>query len=892
VAKSVSDDGEHLTNLSVSMDSTTIRRIFLEFFEERGHTVRPSASLIPIDPTLLLTNAGMVPFKPYFLGDEPAPYSRATTVQKSVRTIDIDIIGTTVRHMSFFEMMGNFSFGDYFKREAMEWAYKLLTSGYGLDPDRLWFTAYEDDDEAARLWVEHVGVPADRVQRGGKDNFWQMGVAGPCGPCAEIFYDRGAEYGEDGGPIGGGEERFIEIWNLVFMQNIQDVPYHVVGELPRKNIDTGMGLERLAMILQGAESAFEVDTVRPVRHAASAFTGVTYGDDPMTDVSLRILADHGRTMTFLIGDKVMPSNDGRGYILRRIIRRAVRHAWQLGGEGLITPMLVAATVKSMGEWYPEIAQRASLITDVVSREEERFRRTLESGHQLLDTELDGLSTGSMLSGEIAFKLHDTYGFPIELTKEIAAERGLDVDQAGFDEAMAGQRARAKKNWKGGDEAARGEFYRRIFDEVGPTDFIGYQHDLGTGRVLAIVRDGEAVERADHGQEIEVFLDRTPFYAESGGQIADTGSISTDTGTLAVHDVRHALQGFHGHRAKVVSGSIQVGQDADLQIDVPRRDRIRKSHTGTHVLHHSLRDVLGEHAHQAGSLVESGRLRFDFSHFQAMADEEVAEVERLTNERLIANGNVTTTVTTQEQAKDMGALAFFGDKYGEIVRVVKVGDFSVEFCGGTHTHTAGEVGPLIVMSEQSIGSNNRRIEALTGEAAYAHLVAVRSSLDEAGSMLRAPAAEVPARVRALLAKVDELESEIDGIRSQQRSALAAELSASAAERGDAKYVVAAVGELPPEQLRQLATAVRDRIGRGVVVLGAHNSGKGALVAAVSKDLVAAGVSAADLISGAARELGGGGSRDPELSQAGGPRGDRIEAAIDIVRTSVGSKLPGA
>jgi alanyl-tRNA synthetase len=878
------------------MDSIQIRQTFLDFFQQRGHTVRPSASLIPTDPTLLLTNAGMVPFKPYFLGDEEAPYPRAVSVQKSVRTIDIDIIGTTVRHMSFFEMLGNFSFGDYFKADAMQWAFQLLTEGYGLDPSRLWFTAFEDDDEAVGLWIDHVGVPADRVQRGGKDNFWQMGVPGPCGPCAEIFYDRGPEHGPDGGAIGGGEERFIEIWNLVFMQNVQDRPYHVIGDLPRKNIDTGMGLERLAMILQGAGSAFEVDTVAPVLQAGSVFTGIEYGDDERTDVSLRILADHGRTMAVLIGDGVVPSNDGRGYILRRIIRRAVRHAWQLTGGGsggrrndLVTPRLVEATIDSLGGWYTELTARSSFITDVVAREEERFRRTLESGHQLLDTELADLGPGSTLSGTVAFKLHDTYGFPIELTKEIAAERQLEVDESEFESEMEQQRARARKEWKGGDEAAREEFYRKVLEEVGLTTFTGYDHEAGAARILAIVRDGDQVENADHGQEIEVFLDRTPFYAESGGQVGDTGRIQSETGVLAIADTRHAVQGLHGHRAKVVSGAVMVGQDVTTQIDVPRRDRIRKSHTGTHVLHWSIREVLGSHASQAGSLVEAGRLRFDFSHFAALSDEEQVEVERIANRRLIENGQVTTQITSQEQAKEMGALAFFGDKYGSTVRVVKVGDFSAELCGGTHTHTAAEVGPLVVMGESSIGSNIRRIEALTGETAYEHLLDIRSTLDSAGSLLRAPARDVPQRVQALIDRVERLEDELDAVRAQRRSGLAQELAEGADEIGGHRLVVGMVGELPPDQLRQLALGVRDRIGRGVVILGSTSEGKGALVAAVSPELVQAGVAAGELLAEPARHLGGGGSRDPELSQAGGPKGEGVAAAVDLAREQAARAL---
>lgn len=869
------------------MDATSIRRTFLEFFAERGHTVRPSAPVIPNDPTLLLVNAGMVQFKPYFLGEEEPPYPRAVTVQKAIRTNDIDIIGTTARHMSFFEMLGNFSFGDYFKPDAMRWSHQLLTEGFGLDPNRLWYTAYEADDEAADLWHRHVGIPPDRIQRGGQDNFWQMGVPGPCGPSAEIFYDRGPEHGPDGGPIGGGEERFVEIWNLVFMQNVQDRPYHVVGELPRKNIDTGMGLERLAMVLQDVPSGFDIDTMRPVRDAAVAYTGVGYGSDAVSDVSLRILTDHGRTMSVLIADGVVPSNDGRGYVLRRLIRRAVRHAWQLGGTGLVTPGLVDATVAALGDWYTEIAERRDFILDVVSREEDRFRRTLESGHQLLDSELD--ESGSELPGSVAFKLHDTFGFPIELTREIAAERGTSVDEAGFTAEMDTQRRRAKQNWKGGDAAALGEFYRSVLDEAGPTEFLGYELEAVSGRVLALVVDGAQVEAAEAGSAVEVFLDRTPFYAESGGQVGDTGTVSTESGTIDVRDTQHAVQGFHGHRGTVRRGTIRVGQDADLVIDSPRRDRIRKSHTGTHVLHWALREVLGDHASQAGSLVESGRLRFDFSHFSGLSAEEADAVEARANRRLIENAHVHTEVTSQDRAKEMGALAFFGDKYGDVVRVVKVGEFSVEFCGGTHTSASGEVGPLVMLGESSIGSNIRRIEALTGEAAYAHLVEVRSHLDRAGSLLRAPAAEIPDRIKGLIDKVAGLEDELDAIRAQRRGALADELAGTAQVVGESRSVVAAVGELPPEQLRQLALGVRDRLGSGVVVLGSTSGTKGALIGAVSKDLVAGGISASDLIAAAARALGGGGSRDPELSQAGGPEGGRLTEAIDIARGEVGRAL---
>jgi alanyl-tRNA synthetase len=869
------------------LDSNQIRTAFTSFFEEKGHVARPSSSLIPVDPTLLLTNAGMVPFKPYFLGEEEPPFQRATTIQKVVRTIDIDIIGTTQRHLSFFEMLGNFSFGDYFKEDAIAWANEFVTERLDLDPERLWYTVFETDDEAADIWLNHV--PADRVQRRDeKDNFWQMGVPGPCGPSSEIFYDRGPEFGEGGGPAHGDEDRFVEIWNLVFMQNVQDEPYHVIGDLPAKSIDTGMGLDRVAAILQGVPSVFDIDTTKRVRDVAAAYTGLTYDQDEMHDVSLRILADHGRAVTFLIGDGVIPSNDGRGYVLRRLLRRAVRHAWQYGGEGLVFPGLVEATIDAMGDWYSEIREKRDFIAEVVAREEERFRHTLESGHQLLDAELS--DDQPTLTGATAFKLHDTFGFPIELTREIAAERGVEVDTAGFEAEMGEQRKRARAAWKGGDQAAAHDVYRSLLEVAGLTDFVGYDSDASQGQVLSIVADGESIERAVEGREVEVFLSRTPFYGESGGQVGDTGIIDTETGRGVVLDTQHAIQGLHGHRLRVQSGHISVGQTATATIDSPRRDATRTSHTGTHVLHWALRDVLGDHATQAGSLVEPGRLRFDFSHFSQPAPEEMAEVEAEANQRLLDNERVTTTVTTKDRAEEMGALAFFGDKYGDTVRVVQVGSFSTEFCGGTHTHTSAQVGPLLVTSESSIGSNLRRVEALTGLSAYQQLVDIRSSLDRTGRLLKVAPPDIPSRVEVLLERVGTLEAELDKIRSQRRGELAAELAAQAVKVGDHSLVVALAPGLDPNSLRQLALGVRDRLeGGAVIVVGAVHGEKGALVGLVTKDLVGAGVSAADIIGEAAGKLGGGGSRDPELAQAGGPHGDNIADALDVARVGAERRL---
>ncbi|MGD2102785.1 MAG: alanine--tRNA ligase, partial [Acidimicrobiia bacterium] len=664
-------------------------------------------------------------------------------------------------------------------------------------------------------------------------------------------------------------------------------PYHVVGDLPAKNIDTGMGLDRVAAVMQDAPTVFDIDTTREILRTAERYTRLEYGASERADVSLRILADHGRTVTFLIADGVVPSNDGRGYVLRRVLRRAVRHAWQYGGEGLVVPKLADTTIDVLCDAYPDLEEKRDFILDVVTREEERFRRTLDSGHQLLDTELED-SAG--LSGSTAFKLHDTFGFPIDLTKEIAAERGVEVDVAGFEHEMSLQRERARSAWKGAELAETADAHRLILDQHGLSDFVGYDWETSDGVLLAMVADGEVVDRADADRVVEVFLDKTPFYAEAGGQVGDTGVIETDTGQAVVLDTQHVIQGLHGHKARVTSGHLQTGQPVRSAIDSPRREAIRKSHTGTHVLHWAIRDVLGDHANQAGSLVDSGRLRFDFAHFAQVAPPELAEIEAEVNHRLVDNGRVTTTVTTKDEAQRMGALAFFGDKYGEVVRVVKVGDFSTEFCGGTHTSTAGQVGPLIVVSESSIGSNLRRVEALTGMAAYQRIVEVRKTLDETGSLLRSAPDEVPSRVVQLLEKIDGLESQIEAIASQRRGSIAEELAAHPERVGETSLVVADTGSLGGDELRQIALGVRDRLtGPAVVVVGSADGGKGALVSVVTKDLVDKGVSAGELIGEAARAMGGGGSRDPELAQAGGPDGSKLADALDRARTAAGQAL---
>ena len=871
------------------MHVNLIRRAFLDFFAERDHTVRPSASLIPTDPTLLLTNAGMVPFKPYFLGEEAPPWPRAVSIQKCARTVDIDIIGTTARHLTLFEMLGNFSFGDYFKDVAIRYAYDFITGPLGIDPELLWYTVYKTDDEAAEIWIDGIGVAPDRVQRGENDNFWQMGVPGPCGPASEIFIDRGPRYGEDGGPIGGGEDRFVELWNLVFMENIQDEPYHVVGDLPAKSIDTGTGLERLAMVLQNVDTLFEVDSVANVLQSAAATLGVRYGDSDVGDVSLRLLADHARASTLLIGDRVMPSNEGRGYVVRRLIRRAVRHAWQMGSESLIMPQLASVTSEVMADAYPDVAENLDFIIQVLEREEHQFRKTLATGTQLLDTALEEVGEGGQLSGSVAFKLHDTYGFPIHLTEEIVVERGSTVDIEGFTDEMESQRARAKSAWKGGESAAQFETYKQVLDTVGPTGFVGYEREDAAARVLAILRDGEQIERAEQGQMIEVFVDTSPFYAESGGQVGDVGVLEADTGLVEVTDTQAQVADLRGHRGTVVKGFIQVGQHVEARIDSPRRDRIRKSHTGTHVLHWALREVIGDHANQAGSLVEDGRLRFDFNHFAAVSPQQMSEIETLVNGKVVANSSVATVETTKDEAEEMGALAFFGDKYGEQVRVVRVGDYSVEFCGGTHVDAAGEIGPLLMTSESSIGSNLRRVEALTGMAAYRYAAEARDALSDVGRFLQVGADDVPARVRALADKADELQSALEVSAQRSHTAYATEFAASADRIGDVAYVVAELPASDADALRAVGTQIRDQLDSSVVVLGSNSGGKGALLGVVTSDLVGRGLSAADFVLTGAKLLGGGGSRDPELSQAGGPNGERIAEALAAIREAVASGL---
>ena len=854
------------------MDANQLRRAFTGFFVDRGHTPVPSSGLIPHHPRApLFTNAGMNQFLPYFLGEEAPPHPRATSVQKCVRIRgkddDIELIGRDNTHLSFFEMLGNFSFGDYFKEDAIPFAWELVTEVFGLDGDRLWITVHVDDDEAADIWRDAVGVPAERIQRMGADNFWEMGETGPCGPSSEIYQDKGAAYGREGGPLHGDEQRFIEFWNLVFMQYDRQADGTLVP-LPRRNIDTGAGLERVLSILQARDSIWDIDVLRPIIAGAEAVTGRRYGDDPVVDVALRILADHGRNMTFLINDGVFPSNEDRGYVLRRIIRRAVRQAFQMDVERLVTPALVAATIEVMSDAYPELARNHDFISGVVQREEERFRHTLRTGLVLLD---DLVASGARsISGPTAFHLHDTLGFPIELTREIARERDIEVDVAGFESEMEQQRRRARESATRAETAGTDtEAYRRLLDEFGPTEFVGYSEYESKARVLALSGD-------------RLFLDRTPFYAEGGGQVGDTGTITTDTGRAEVLDTTYALPGLIGHRVRVVEGALSPGQEATASIDAARREAIRRNHTGTHILHWALREVLGTHVKQAGSLVAPDRLRFDFSHYGPLAPEELARVETLANERVLANEPVRAYETTKEEAERIGAIAFFGDKYGEFVRVVEAGGRSVELCGGTHVGALGMIGPISVVSEGSIGANLRRIEALTGEGSFARFRQRDDTLNRAATLLRVPPEDVPERIEKALEERRALAHELEQVRRQAAGGDADELAAAAVDG----VVVARRDGGSRDDLRDLAVALRDRPGMRAVVLGGTPEGGGvALVAATTRE---SGLAAYDLIVDAARTVGGGAGKgkNAELSMAGGRDASKLDAALDQARVAAG------
>ena len=881
------------------MRSDEIRSRFLGHFERNGHTVVPSASLIADDPTLLLVNAGMVPFKPYFLGEQPAPWKRATSVQKCVRTLDIDEVGKTTRHGSFFQMAGNFSFGDYFKAGAIELAWELMTGslsdgGYGLEEDKLWITVFTDDDEAYDLWRK-VGVSDSRIQRLGlSENYWHMGVPGPGGPCSEINYDRGPDYGAEGGPAVNGE-RYLEVWNLVFMQyQLSEVrtkvDFDIAGPLPKPSIDTGMGMERMATVLQGVDNLYEIDTSRAILDCASELTSTRYGADVAADVRLRVVADHARTAVMMMGDGITPANEGRGYVLRRIVRRAVRAMRLLGADQPVIRELVDASIGAMGPQYPSLVDDAERIHAVAKAEEASFLETISKGATIFDTAVpEARKAGGVLSGGIAFALHDTHGFPIDLTLEMAAEQGLTVDELGFRALMDEQRNRAKQDSRtkktGHVDVSA---YRALLDAAGSTEFTGYAEVVSEAVVRGLLVDGISANAAGEGAQVEVVLDRTPFYAEAGGQLADHGRIVLTDGTvLEVEDVQRSLPELVVHRARVVSGEVTVGGAVQAVVDVERRRAVSRAHTATHLVHKAFRAALGEQATQAGSMNAPGRFRFDFSSPGAVPASVLTDVEQEINEIALADLEVRAFVTSQDEARRIGAMALFGEKYGDAVRVVEVGDYARELCGGTHAARSGQLGMVKLLSESSIGSGVRRVEGLVGLDAYSYLAREHVLLSQLGAAFKVPSEEVPDRVSAVVEKLREVEKELSALKAGAVLQQAAQLAAGARDVFGLSYVgVEAPAGTPGDLVRGLALDIRGRLsGPGAVVV-ASGGDRATLVAAVNDAGRARGLSANDLLREAAVAVDGKGGGKDDVAQGGGTNPAGIARALELAEHLVG------
>ena len=870
----------------IYMSTADIRENYLRFFEEKGCKRMPSSSLIPDDPSLLLTSAGMVQFKPYFLQQKhlEAPYVGTTTAQKCVRTNDIDIIGTTGRHLSFFEMLGNFSFGDYFKEEMCAWALEFSTEVLGLDVDRLYFTVFFDDDESIEIW-KSLGIPEDRISRlGEEDNFWRAGPTGPCGPCSELYYDQGPEFGcgsPDCAP-GCDCDRYLEYWNLVFTQYDGQEDGTLVP-LPKKNIDTGMGMERIAAIMQGVQSNYEIDLMRDLLSVGEGLSGKAYGADSESDLSLRIIADHSRAVTFMISDGILPSNEGRGYVLRRLLRRAVMKGHLLGIEGAFLNEYVDKVIELMGDVYPEIVENRELTQRVVLSEEERFGSTLRQGQAYLDAALAALDC-NMLSGETAFTLHDTYGFPIEVTQEITDARGIAVDLEGFETCMSEQRARARANAKDADKAwsTYGGVMSEILEEFGATEFLGYTKDVAEVTVLALAQDGKRVSELSSGESGEIICDKTPFYAEKGGQVGDEGSMGAPGVSIAVTDTQEPEKGLIAHSVTVNEGVVRVGDVLEAQIDVARRERIRRNHTATQILHWALRQVLGEHVKQAGSFVAPNRLRFDFTHFEGMDAEQIAEVERLSNQKIMENHTVRAYETSITSAREAGVIALFGEKYGEFVRVLDIEGVSQELCGGTHVSATSEIGFVKITAETSVGANLRRIEAVTSFDALAYMNKVEEELKQTASELKVPLFDVRDRTAANLKTMKDLQ----GKRKHNKEiASEGEMLSILDSVLDAGYplVVANLGKADVGGLRNAWDIVRARLSApGAAVLAADNNGTPILLAAGTPEAVDAGFDAGAIIKAISPAIKGGGGGKPAMAQAGGKDLGGLDAALDAAR----------
>ncbi|WP_031515611.1 alanine--tRNA ligase [Desulfofalx alkaliphila] len=866
------------------MTGNEIREKYLKFFEERGHQILPSASLIPHnDPSILWTAAGMVPFKPYFTGKATPENLRVTTCQKCLRTPDIEEVGKTARHHTFFEMLGNFSFGDYFKEKAIPWAWEFVTSVLALPKEKLWVTIYMDDDEAFDIWHKEVGVPKDRIVRMGKDtNYWEIGV-GPCGPCSEIYIDLGEERGcgSKDCAVGCDCDRYLEIWNLVFIQFYRDEEGNY-SPLENKGIDTGMGLERVASVMQKVKTNFDTDLLREIMDYAGSLLKVKYGEDDEKDLALKVITDHTRAITFAIGDGALPSNEGRGYVIRRLLRRAVRFGRVLSMQDTFLHKVSAAVIKQMASAYPDLEAKQEHILQVIRTEEERFLETLAQGTEIIAklTAEAKAAGNTVIAGADAFKLYDTYGFPLELTKEIAEENGLSVDEEGFTKALEKQRQRARSARQETEYLSeRGVMYKALREELGVTRFTGYSLLEGKANIMAILKDGLQELSAEAGEEIELILDVTPFYAESGGQVSDHGHIVGEDFKVEIYAVSKPLDDFIVHHGKVIAGKVRRHQTVDVEVEGSRRQDVARNHSATHLVHKVLQEVLGDHVNQAGSLVEPDRLRFDFTHFAAPSPEELKRIEELVNNMILANLPVEAFETTLSKAKSMGAAALFGEKYGSNVRVVKMGDFSLELCGGTHVNSTAEIGLFKLVSESSIGAGTRRIEAVTGRGVLQYLEAKEEQISQIAKAVKATPSEVVKRVKGLQQSVKDLESELESLRSQLSRQEVASILGQAREIKGIKVLAAVVSAKDMDGLRSMADLLRDKLVSGIVVLGADNAGKVSLVAAATKDIVKQGVHAGKVIKEVAQVVGGGGGGRPDMAQAGGKDASKLQEAMD-------------
>ena len=862
-----------------------LRARFLKFFQDRDHTVVPSSSLVPHnDPTLLFTNAGMNQFKDCFLGQEKRAYVRAASSQKCVRAggkhNDLENVGRTARHHTFFEMLGNFSFGDYFKQEAIAYAWEFLTSDLGLDPDRLYISVYTDDDEAADIWHEQEGIPQERIFRFEEDNFWSMGDTGPCGPCSEIFWDNGPEVG-CGRPecaVGCDCDRYMEIWNNVFMQFDRSSD-GTMTPLPKPSVDTGMGLERITTVIQGVTSNYDTDLLRGIINAIEELAGKPYGEDEDQDVSMRVIADHSRAAAYLIADGVLPGNEGRGYVLRRIMRRAMRHARMLGFAEPVLYRTAVFVLQSMAEAYPEEAGRKDFVATIVKNEEERFMTTLDNGLRILNEEVDRLKAAQKteIPGNVLFKLYDTYGFPIDLTADIVEKEGFTIDEAGFEECMAEQRRKARDHWKGSGEEAIETIYRRLAEQGLRSEFRGYDQLVETSQVVAIVHDGERASQAKAGETVGVVTAATPFYGESGGQVGDQGEITWTGGRMTVTETRKPLADLTVHIGKIDEGVLANGQNVDLRVDDEARQATALNHTATHILHAVLADILGGHVKQAGSLVSPDRLRFDFNHFSAITPKQLHRIETEVNRRIRENVAVGAEEMEHEQALASGATALFGEKYGERVRVVNLGEFSMELCGGTHASATGDIGLFKIVHETGIAAGVRRIEAVTGDKALELFQNQDEALARMAAAIKSDRGQLENRLLKLLEKQRELEREVSTLESRLKAGQADDILNRTREIGDVKLLAAEVEATDAKGLREMADKLRDKLGSGVVAIGCAHEGKANLLVAVTRDLTDR-LHAGKLVAALATEVGGRGGGRPDLAQAGGPDAEKVGAAL--------------